>query len=54
MIEMRDKGTTLQKIGDKFKISRERIRQIVNNIKTKKIQNIRFKEKDNNIFERKK
>ena len=55
MIEMRNKGMTLQKIADKFKISRERVRQIVNNIKTKKIQKIRFKkEKDNNIFERKK
>ena len=36
MQHMRDCGFTLQQIGDQYGISRERVRQIVNNIHKKK------------------
>lgn len=36
MQHMRDCGFTLQQIGDRYGISRERVRQIVNNIHKKK------------------
>lgn len=36
MQHMRDCGFTLQQIGDQYEISRERVRQIVNNIHKKK------------------
>ena len=32
MLEMRSKGETLEKIGRKFGISRERVRQIINKL----------------------
>jgi len=30
MIQLRDEGWTLQKIGDKYGLTRERVRQIIN------------------------